>query len=505
MRFTISTPICRSPRFRRAGPMTKAQAPATDPVARFPLFAIINPHQQHPRKERIMPSIPRNPTDSERTAGTAQALQSLADKLQRGTPHIGIYGLGYAGLPLALRFAEVGIRVTGFGIDPGKVELLNSGKSYIERITPAEIHNAQQAGFVATTDFAVTAELDAQIICVPTPLDQHHQPDLSFVINTVESILPWFREGQLMSLESTTWPGTTEEIIVPRLQSRGFIPGQNCALVYSPEREDPGNPNFTTADIPKVIGGMTPSCLELGQVLYQRAINTTVPVSSTRVAEMSKLLENIHRAVNIGLVNEMKIVADRMGINIHEVIQAAATKPFGFVPYTPGPGLGGHCIPIDPFYLTWKAREYGINTRFIELAGEINHYMPRWVVHKIADALNELGKAIKGSHILILGLAYKKNIDDTRESPAVEIMALLEEKGAHIAYSDPHVPVFPRKRDYFFELKSVELSQDNIQQYDCIIIATDHDAFDYELLLEHSQLIVDTRGRLLGHNNVVSA
>ena len=452
-----------------------------------------------------MPSNPRNPTDSERTAGTAQALQPLADKLQHGTPHIGIYGLGYVGLPLALRFAEVGVRVTGFDIDPSKVELLNSGKSYIERITPAEIHKAQQAGFTATTDFALTAELDAQIICVPTPLDQHHQPDLSFVINTVESILPFFQEGQLLSLESTTWPGTTEEIIEPRLRRQGFIPGQNCALVYSPEREDPGNPNFTTADIPKVIGGITPNCLELGQALYNRAITTTVPVSSTRVAEMSKLLENIHRAVNIGLVNEMKIVADRMGINIHEVIQAAATKPFGFVPYTPGPGLGGHCIPIDPFYLTWKAKEYGINTRFIELAGEINHYMPHWVVQKVADALNDHGKAIKGSRILVMGLAYKKNIDDTRESPAVEIMSLLEQKGADIAYSDPHVPVFPRKRDYHFDLTSVPLTADSISDYDCIVIATDHDAFDYDALVYNAKLVVDTRGRMRSGRNVVLA
>lgn len=433
------------------------------------------------------------------------ALANLAERLNSDTCHIGIYGLGYVGLPLALRFAEVGIRVTGFDIDSHKVETLNSGNSYIERITAQEIARARLAGFTATTDFSLTSKLDAQIICVPTPLDQHHQPDLSFVINTVESILLHFREGQLLSLESTTWPGTTEEIIEPRLRSKGFIPGYNCALVYSPEREDPGNPHFKTADIPKVIGGTTPTCLELGQMLYSKAITTTVPVSSTKVAEMSKLLENIHRAVNIGLVNEMKIVADKMGINIHEVIQAAATKPFGFVPYTPGPGLGGHCIPIDPFYLTWKAKEYGINTRFIELAGEINHYMPQWVVQKVTDALNNHGKAIRGSQILVLGLAYKKNIDDTRESPAVEIMALLEAKGADIAYSDPHVPVFPRKRDYHFELTSVALTEDNIRRFDCIIIATDHDAVDYDSLLQHANCIVDTRGRYTSGDNVVSA
>lgn len=432
-------------------------------------------------------------------------LQTLEQRLQDGTATIGIFGLGYVGLPLVLRFAETGSRVLGFDIDPHKVEQLNNGQSYIERLTPDLIQQAQANGFSATTEFARSSEVDALIICVPTPLNQHREPDLSFVRNTLDAMLPYLREGQILSLESTTWPGTTEEIILPRLQEHGLIPGKNFALVYSPEREDPGNADFSTKDIPKVIGGITVQCLELGTQLYSHAISRMVPVSSPRAAEMTKLLENIHRAVNIGLVNEMKIVADKMGINIHEVIQAAATKPFGFVPYTPGPGLGGHCIPIDPFYLTWKAREYGINTRFIELAGEINHYMPRWVVHKIADALNERGKAIKGSRILILGLAYKKNIDDTRESPAVEIMSLLEEKGAQIAYSDPHVPVFPSKRDYSFDLGSVELSAAHIASYDCILIATDHDAFDYGQLVQHARLIVDTRGRLQPAENVVSA
>lgn len=433
------------------------------------------------------------------------ALDTLKQRLHDNTATIGIFGLGYVGLPLALRFAETGSRVLGFDIDPRKVELLNSGQSYIERITPQTIATAQQQGFSATSDFARASEVDALIICVPTPLNQHREPDLSFVINTVEAMLPHLRDGQILSLESTTWPGTTEEIILPRLQSRGFAMGNNFALVYSPEREDPGNAQFGTKDIPKVIGGISASCLKLGVLLYQHAISQMVPVSSPRAAEMTKLLENIHRAVNIGLVNEMKIVADKMGINIHEVIRAAATKPFGFVPYTPGPGLGGHCIPIDPFYLTWKAREYGINTRFIELAGEINHYMPRWVVHKVADALNEQGKPVKGSRILILGLAYKKNIDDTRESPAVELMELLQEKGADIAYSDPHVPEFPQKRDYWFDLTSVELTADSIRSYDCILIATDHDGFDYPLLQQHARLIVDTRGRLQPAHNVVSA
>ncbi|MBL4833795.1 MAG: nucleotide sugar dehydrogenase [Pseudomonas sp.] len=432
------------------------------------------------------------------------SLEALAARIRARACHVGIYGLGYVGLPLALRFAQMGIKVTGFDIDLKKVDLLNEGLSYIERIIPADIAAARTAGFTASADFSRTTDVDIQIICVPTPLDSHYQPDLSYVTDTVDNILPYFREGQIMSLESTTWPGTTEELLEPRLRAKGFIPGVNCALVYSPEREDPGNAHYQTADIPKVIGGTTPRCLDLGVSLYGLAIKTMVPVSSPKVAEMTKLLENIHRAVNIGLVNEMKIVADKMGINIHEVIQAAATKPFGFVPYTPGPGLGGHCIPIDPFYLTWKAKEYGINTRFIELAGEINHYMPHWVVQKVADALNGHGKAVKGSRILVLGLAYKKNIDDTRESPAVEIMALLQDKGAHVEYSDPHVPSFPLKRDYNFDLESVELTPVSIASYDCLVLATDHDGFDYELIAR-TKLLVDTRGRLPASDKIVGA
>ncbi|MBI1623064.1 nucleotide sugar dehydrogenase [Comamonas suwonensis] len=434
-----------------------------------------------------------------------QELQQLEERIHNRSVCVGIYGLGYVGLPLALRFAEVGIKVIGFDIDQTKVQLLNSGSSYIERITPQTIQKAATQGFTATSDFSRTENVDALIICVPTPLDAHREPDLSFIINTVEAALPYMHAGQLMSLESTTWPGTTDEILAPRLHVRNLIPGKNCALVFSPEREDPGNPHYGTKDIPKVIGGTTNTCLQLGQALYRLAIQTMVPVSSTKAAEMTKLLENIHRSVNIGLVNEMKIVADKMGINIHEVIDAAATKPFGFVPYKPGPGLGGHCIPIDPYYLTWKAREYGINTRFIELAGEINHYMPHWVVGKVADALNDRGKAVKGSRILILGLAYKKNIDDTRESPAVEIMDLLQSKGAHIDYSDPHVPVFPLKRGYHFDLKSVELTKPNIANYDCLVIATDHEGFDYELLQTYAMLIVDTRGCMPKRTNVISA
>jgi UDP-N-acetyl-D-glucosamine dehydrogenase len=435
------------------------------------------------------------------------ALDQLHTKVSDGSAVVGIYGLGYVGLPLALRFAEVGIRVIGFDIDDSKVQALNAGRSYIERLGDDLIVTAREAGFEATGDFSRSIEADVLIICVPTPLNTHHEPDLSFVIDTTEAILPYFREGQLLSLESTTWPGTTEEELAPRLERHGFTAGVNCALVFSPEREDPGNAHFDTRTIPKVIGGMTPRCLELGQAIYGHAINTMVPVSSPRAAEMTKLLENIHRAVNIGLVNEMKIVSDKMGIDIHEVIRAAATKPFGFVAYTPGPGLGGHCIPIDPFYLTWKAKEYGVNTRFIELAGEINHYMPHWVVQKVADALNDRGLPVKGSQILVLGLAYKKNIDDTRESPAVEIMSLLEQKGAQVAYSDPHVPSFPRKRDYSFDLDSVPLTGDSIQAFECVVLATDHDLFDYEALAAHSRLLVDTRGRYAPAkaNNIVSA
>lgn len=432
-------------------------------------------------------------------------LVQLKDKISQGNVCVGIYGLGYVGLPLSLRFAEVGVRVLGFDIDANKVRQLNAGESYIERLSPAAIQRAQLQGFEATEDFSRTSEVDALIICVPTPLNAHREPDLSFIVSTIEAALPHMKPGQLVSLESTTWPGTTDEVLAPRLRARGLVPGENCALVFSPEREDPGNEHYGTKDIPKVIGGSTPRCLELGTVLYQRAIQVMVPVSSTKAAEMTKLLENIHRSVNIGLVNEMKIVADRMGINIHEVIDAAATKPFGFVPYKPGPGLGGHCIPIDPFYLTWKARQYGVNTRFIELAGEINHYMPQWVVTKISDALNERGKAVKGSRILVLGLAYKKNIDDTRESPAVEIMNQLQDKGALIEYSDPHVPRFPRKREYYFDLQSVVLSADVLANFDCVVLATDHEAFDYELLQRHAVLIVDTRGRFAPHENVISA
>lgn len=423
--------------------------------------------------------------------------QNFLSRIQDKSAVIGIVGLGYVGLPLMLRFAEVGYKVLGFDIDNNKVDSLQQGKSYIEHISADSIRLARERGFEATTDFSRAPEADALILCVPTPLNKYREPDLSFVLNTIDSLVPYLREGHLVSLESTTYPGTTDEELLPRIESRGFKIGENAFLVFSPEREDPGNPDFTTRTIPKVCGGVTEACQEVGVALYSAVIDKVVPVSSTRAAEMTKLLENIHRAVNIGLVNEMKIVADKMGIDIHEVIRAAATKPFGFVPYYPGPGLGGHCIPIDPFYLTWKAREYGVHTRFIELAGEVNSSMPDYVISKIAAALNQRKKAINGSKILVLGIAYKKNVDDMRESPSVFLMEKLRDLGAEISYSDPHVPVFPKMREHHFELSSVPLNAETLAAYDCILLATDHDRFDYQLISQHADLIVDSRGKYL--------
>lgn len=433
-------------------------------------------------------------------------LEQLTSKLADRTAVIGIVGLGYVGLPLMLRYVNVGYKVLGIDIDPSKVGQLNEGKSYIEHISSESIAKAVENRFEATTDFSRAAEADALIICVPTPLNAYREPDLSFVLNTTDALVAYMRPGQVMSLESTTYPGTTDEELKPRIESRGFKVGEDIFLVFSPEREDPGNPNFETRTIPKVCGGVTPACMQAGLALYRPAIDTVVPVSSTRAAELTKLLENIHRAVNIGLVNEMKIIADKMDIDIHEVIRAAATKPFGFTAYYPGPGLGGHCIPIDPFYLTWKARQYGLHTRFIELAGEINSDMPKWVVGKVADALNERAKSIKGSKILVLGIAYKKNVDDMRESPSVELMEILRDKGADVAYSDPHVPVFPKMRSHKFDLSSVTLTPEAIASYDVILLATSHNAFDYALIQQHAKLIVDTRGVYLDPvANVVKA
>jgi len=421
--------------------------------------------------------------------------QKLIKKLQDKSAIIGIVGLGYVGLPLMLRYVEVGFHVIGFDIDKGKVTTLNSGESYINHISSDRIKQVVDDNmFSAITDFARAREADALIICVPTPLNKHREPDLSFVIETTESLAPHMRGGQVVSLESTTYPGTTDEEIKPIIERSGLIVGKDIFLVYSPEREDPGNPDFYTEKIPKVCGGVTQSCLNVGMALYGQVIEEVVPVSSTRAAEMTKLLENIYRAVNIGLVNELKIVADKMGIDIWEVINAAATKPFGFTPFYPGPGLGGHCIPIDPFYLTWKAREYGIHTRFIELSGEVNTAMPEWVIGKVMDSLNNAGKPLQGSRVLVLGIAYKKNVDDMRESPSVELMSILKNKGAIVTYSDPYVPRFPRMRRYSFDLDSVELTPEVLQQADCVLIATNHDDFDYEMIKANAKLIVDTRG-----------
>jgi UDP-N-acetyl-D-glucosamine dehydrogenase len=407
---------------------------------------------------------------------------------------IGVVGTGYVGLPLALHFSESGFDVLGFDVNEECVSQLNKGRSIIRHIDSARIASALQAGFSVTSDMSRIQEVDAIIICVPTPLNRYREPDLSFVKNTMASIQPYLKKGQVVSLESTTYPGTTEEVIQPYIDAREFKLGEDFFLVYSPEREDPANGKFDTSTIPKVCAGVTDECLQAGMALYSHVIKKLVPVSSPKVAEMTKLLENIHRSVNIGLVNEMKIVADKMGIDIYEVINAAATKPFGFVPYYPGPGIGGHCIPIDPFYLTWKAREYGVHTRFIELAGEINSAMPEWVLSKLMDKLNDQGKALRGSKVLMLGVAYKKNVDDMRESPAVFLMELLAQKGAQLAYHDSFVPLFPEMREHKFDLTSVKLDKNNIQHADAVIITTAHEGVDYELVKQHAKLVVDTRG-----------
>jgi len=408
---------------------------------------------------------------------------------------IGIVGLGYVGLPLALRFTDEGYKVLGFDIDQNKISKLKDGQSYIEHISNSSVSSAVKAGLSATSDFSQISKVDAIILCVPTPLNKYREPDLSFVLDTMDSCVPYLRKDQVVSLESTTYPGTTDEELKPRIESRGFKVGEDIFLVFSPEREDPGRVDFNTKTTPKVVGGDTQACLQVGIALYNGVIDKVVPVSSTRAAEMTKLLENIHRAVNIGLVNEMKIVADKMGIDIHEVIDAAATKPFGFVAYRPGPGLGGHCIPIDPFYLTWKAREYGVHTRFIELAGEINSSMPSYVLKKIAKAMNDRERSIKGAKFLILGISYKKNIDDMRESPSVMLMEKLRNEGAILDYSDPHVLVFPKMREHNFDMSSVTLSAEVVAKYDCVVLTTDHDKFDYDLILQNSKLLVDTRGK----------
>ena len=430
---------------------------------------------------------------------------------------IAIIGLGYVGLPLAMRFSEKRLKTIGFDIDEEKVNLLNDGKSYIKHIPVEKIIAGINAGFTATTNFKEISNVDAIIICVPTPLSADNEPDLSYIKKTLEAIKPYLKKNQLLILESTTYPGTTEEEIVPFIQSISesspvtshaprFSIGENFFIGYSPEREDPGNKKFTTKTIPKVVSGYTENCLELTKTLYDQIVDQTVPVSSPKVAEMTKILENVHRAVNIGLVNELKIVANKMNIDIYEVINAAATKPFGFTPFYPGPGLGGHCIPIDPFYLTWKAKQVEVETHFIELAGKINTAMPAYVVQKAGEVLKTIGgKSIKGSNILVLGLAYKKNVDDTRESPSLVIINMLLNKGADVQYSDPYLPKSPKARKFNFDLKSIKLSKKTIKDFDLILLVTDHDCFDYELIERESKLIIDARGRFKKSEKIIEA
>jgi len=420
-------------------------------------------------------------------------------KIKNKSAVIGIVGLGYVGLPLMLAYTAKGYKCIGFDIDQTKIDILGRGESYIEHIDAAPIKEALENHlFEATTDFCRIPEVEAIIICVPTPLDSHYEPDLSYVTGTMDMVAPYLRKGQLVSLESTTYPGTTEEELRPRIEAQGFTVGEDVYLVYSPEREDPGNANFSSRNIPKVVGGSTVACLEVGEALYGAAVSEVVPVKSTQVAEFTKLLENIYRCVNIGLANEMKIAADKMGVDIWEVIDAAATKPFGFTPFYPGPGLGGHCIPIDPFYLTWKAREYGVHTRFIELAGEINRSMPEYVVQRATEALNEQCKSIKGSKILIMGLAYKANVDDMRESPTFELLDLLTERGAEMDYCDPHIPVVGPTREHanWKGKQSIAWTQENISSYDLVLISTDHKAYNLKELLTWAALIVDTRNAI---------
>ena len=441
----------------------------------------------------------------EETVAADSRFGLLEKRIEQRLATVAVMGLGYVGLPLAIRLTRAGFPVLGFDIDPRKCEQLGRGESYLSHIGSTELADLGTGRFRASAEAADLAEAEIFIICVPTPLSANREPDLQYVLATLDSLVPHLRPGCLVSLESTTYPGTTEEVLRPRIEAAGQRVGDDVFLIYSPEREDPGNP-LDARRIPKICGGSSPQCLALGEALYSAIVDQVVAVSSTRAAEMTKLLENIHRAVNIGLVNEMKVIADRMDLDILEIIDAAATKPFGFVRYLPGPGLGGHCIPIDPFYLTWKARECGINTRFIELAGEINSAMPAWVVQKVARALNDAAKPVRGSRILVLGVAYKKNVNDSRETPAAEIISQLTELGAEVDYSDPFVPVFPVMRKHHFPLVSSEITPESLREFDCVMLVTDHDDFDYDLIAAHAPLIIDTRGRFRPRPaNVVAA
>ncbi len=418
----------------------------------------------------------------------------LKQKIESKQAIIGVIGLGYVGLPLLMEFVEEGFQCIGFDIDDRKVDMLKEKKSYIKHLSIERIAGIVESGkFDATVDFSRITEVDCIIVAVPTPLDKHQQPDLSFITDTSETISKYLKQGQLVVLESSTWPGTTEEVMRPILEKSGLKCEKEFHLAFSPEREDPNNPTFTTKTIPKVVGSNDPYSLECTTALYDKVIVQTVPVSSSQAAEATKLLENIFRSVNIALVNEMKMILDKMGIDVWEVIEAATTKPFGFMPFYPGPGLGGHCIPIDPFYLTWKAKEYDMPTRFIELAGEINTSMPYWVVYKIMEALNEKGKSVKGAKLLILGAAYKKNVDDMRESPTLKLIEILESRGAEVDYNDPYIPKMPMVRKYQYDMESVELTPENLQKYDAVIISTGHDCYDYDHVVKHARLVIDTR------------
>jgi UDP-N-acetyl-D-glucosamine dehydrogenase len=418
----------------------------------------------------------------------------LLDKIRKREARVGVVGLGYVGLPLGMAFAEAGFPVIGLDIDRRKVDALNRGESYIRHIPSEPLRALTQSGRLgASTDFGRVGELDCVIICVPTPLTAAREPDMSYIVSTGESLSPHVRRDQLFVLESTTYPGTTDEVLKPLLERGGLKAGADFHLAFSPEREDPGNARFNTKTIPKIVGGHTPRCLEVAQTLYASALSDTVAVSSTRVAELAKLLENIFRGVNIALVNELKMLCDRMGIDVWEVIQAASTKPFGFMPFYPGPGLGGHCIPIDPFYLTWKAREFEFQTKFIELAGEINTAMPHYVVERTMDALNEHQKSLKGSRLLVLGAAYKKDVDDMRESPALRVMALLAQRGAKVEYHDPFVPRIEPGHGIAREMASVPLELDALNAYDAVLILTDHSNVDYAAVVGAARLVIDTR------------
>ncbi len=429
----------------------------------------------------------KGPEASNLTEGVLRRIESR-DAL------VGVIGLGYVGLPLAMLFAEKGFEVLGLDVDETKVVALNGGRSYIGHIPEDRVKAAVGKGKLeATSDFARLGEPDAILICVPTPLTRHREPDLSYVARTAESVAATLRRGQLVVLESTTWPGTTREVVKPVLEGNGMVCGQEFFLAYSPEREDPGNPQYSTATIPKVVGGITPECTRVAAALYRAIVPEVIAVSSPEVAESTKQLENIFRAVNVGMVNELKMLFHRMGIDIWEVIDAASTKPFGFMRFTPGPGLGGHCLPIDPYYLTWRARQFGVPTRFIELAGEINTSMPTYVVTRLAEELNQKGKCLKGARVLLLGMAYKPDVDDLRESPALRLIHLLREQGAQVSYNDPHIPRLHRTRQYDFDMSSVELTPEALSSADCVVVVTNHRAYDWDSIVKHAHLIIDTR------------